>query len=269
MNHDQSGAWYRRDARMNLLLDAVVATLQRIGVDTSLPWWATEAIPTVEIVQDVGQLAKNLPALFVKVDEVGPDLPMTQSHEADVTIRIGCHTMNTEEAHREIWRLVEDVQYALASDPGLQHLADYYVGGVGVSPPSQMALGGAFQMSAQAESSSAGGDAGRGYAVVTLKATVLWQQAWQEPVHAITASMSSLGGGVAPPGALVTPASASLATGGHQAFTFTIPSGYLISDVLADGVSLFTGDITFGQHSSYTFTNVTGDHTLAVVFASV
>ncbi|MCL2297293.1 MAG: hypothetical protein FWC38_08765 [Proteobacteria bacterium] len=49
---------------------------------------------------------------------------------------------------------------------------------------------------------------------------------------------------------------------GSQTFTFTPNSGYRISDVQVDGVSQ-------GAISSYTFTNVTSDHTISVSFAPI
>jgi hypothetical protein len=266
VNHDQNGEWYRRDARMNLLMDAVVASLQRIGVATDVPWWATAAIPTIEMVTDVGQLTKVLPALFVKVEEIGANTPFAETHEADVTLKIGCHTMSAQDGDRTIWRLVEDVQTALESDPNLSHLADYYTGGTGVSPPSQMALGGVFQMSVQADASPSGGDAGRGYGEITLKATVLWQQAPVDPTHAITYAMTMDDGSALPVGASITPVESAtgILTGGHVSFVFLRPVTHSVFNVLVDGVSIVQEDSS-EEHLSYTFTNITGDHTLAVV----
>ncbi|MFM7231926.1 MAG: FlgD immunoglobulin-like domain containing protein [bacterium] len=48
---------------------------------------------------------------------------------------------------------------------------------------------------------------------------------------------------------------------GNQSFEFAPASGYQVADVLVDGVSV-------GAPSSYTFTNVTGPHTIAVSFAA-
>ncbi len=50
--------------------------------------------------------------------------------------------------------------------------------------------------------------------------------------------------------------------GSDQSFTITPATGYYIADVQADGVSV-------GAVSSYTFTNVTADHTVAAFFAEV
>ena len=53
-----------------------------------------------------------------------------------------------------------------------------------------------------------------------------------------------------------------VADGAGQAFTITADSGFVIADVLVDGVSV-------GAVSSYTFTDVVADHTIAASFAVV
>ena len=62
------------------------------------------------------------------------------------------------------------------------------------------------------------------------------------------------GGSISPAGAT------TVAYGGSQIFTIAPASGYTIADVLVDGVSV-------GAVSSYTFTNVRTDHTIAATFA--
>ena len=54
--------------------------------------------------------------------------------------------------------------------------------------------------------------------------------------------------------------SVSVPIGDSQTFSISPDSGYLISDVLVDGLSM-------GGIDSHTFTNVTGDHTINAVFA--
>ncbi len=49
--------------------------------------------------------------------------------------------------------------------------------------------------------------------------------------------------------------------GASQAFTITANAGYRVADVLVDGISV-------GAVSTYTFTNVTADHTISASFAS-
>ena len=70
----------------------------------------------------------------------------------------------------------------------------------------------------------------------------------------ITASAGS-NGSISPAGAV------SVNYGASQAFTITPTSGFSIQDVLVDGTSQ-------GALSSYTFTNVTADHTIAASFAA-
>ncbi|HEY3215594.1 MAG TPA: putative Ig domain-containing protein, partial [Candidatus Eisenbacteria bacterium] len=68
--------------------------------------------------------------------------------------------------------------------------------------------------------------------------------------------MASAGahGSISPSGAVL------VAQGASPAFTVTPDSGYAVLDVLADGVSA-------GQVTSYTFSNVTSDHTISATFA--
>jgi hypothetical protein len=71
--------------------------------------------------------------------------------------------------------------------------------------------------------------------------------------YPITASAGT-GGRISPAGTVAVP------IGGGQTFSVTANSGYRISDVLADGVSV-------GAVSSYTFENVTGSHSIEARFA--
>ena len=70
--------------------------------------------------------------------------------------------------------------------------------------------------------------------------------------HTITATAGT-GGSISPSGAV------TVNEGNSQTFTITPASGYAISDVKVDGVSV-------GAVSSYTFSNVTKDHTISASF---
>ncbi len=72
-------------------------------------------------------------------------------------------------------------------------------------------------------------------------------------VYAVTSSAGS-GGGISPSGTL------NLTYGSTQAFTITPATGYLIQNVLVDGV-------TVGQPTSYTFTNLSAAHSIQAFFA--
>jgi FtsP/CotA-like multicopper oxidase with cupredoxin domain len=64
-------------------------------------------------------------------------------------------------------------------------------------------------------------------------------------------------------GGTITPADATTVNyGGSQAYTIAPAAGYLISDVLVDGVSQ-------GVITSYTFSNVTADHAIAATFIPI
>ena len=72
------------------------------------------------------------------------------------------------------------------------------------------------------------------------------------PMYTITIKSNS--------GGLISPASASIQDGASATFTVKANTGYKISKVLVDGVSV-------GAVSSYTFSNVTAAHVLEAVFA--
>ena len=73
--------------------------------------------------------------------------------------------------------------------------------------------------------------------------------------YAIIASAGT-GGSISPSG------SVSVAQGANQSFTITASTGYRISNVTVDGVSL-------GAISSYTFNNVTSAHTINATFSAI
>ena len=70
----------------------------------------------------------------------------------------------------------------------------------------------------------------------------------------ITASVTGSGGSISPSGDRV------LSLGGSEVFNITANTGYHIADVKVDGASV-------GAVSSYTFTDVTGYHTIVAAFA--
>jgi hypothetical protein len=73
--------------------------------------------------------------------------------------------------------------------------------------------------------------------------------------HTISASAGS-GGAISPAG------SVNLAQGGSQSFIFTPHSGYLVATVVVDGQSV-------GSVENYTFSNVSGNHTISVSFTAI
>ena len=75
---------------------------------------------------------------------------------------------------------------------------------------------------------------------------------FQKKTYAITASAGT-GGSISPSG------STNVTHGGNQKYTITPSAGYEIADVKIDGKSA-------GKVSAYTFSNVTGTHSIAVSF---
>ncbi|MBS5590068.1 S-layer homology domain-containing protein [Muriventricola aceti] len=78
---------------------------------------------------------------------------------------------------------------------------------------------------------------------------------WQQSEHTITATAGT-GGSISPSGAV------GVRHTGEETFTITPDSGYNIADVEVDGFSQ-------GAVNTYTFTNVTGDHTINATFKAV
>lgn len=81
---------------------------------------------------------------------------------------------------------------------------------------------------------------------------------WEEntPASSFTIEATVSGSGSINPGGTI-----SVAAGSNQTITFTPDSGYYVSSVVVDGQSVsWTGN-------SYTFTNVTANHTITVTFA--
>ncbi|NTU72060.1 MAG: hypothetical protein HGB10_09620 [Coriobacteriia bacterium] len=69
-------------------------------------------------------------------------------------------------------------------------------------------------------------------------------------------SSAGANGSISPAGAT------NVASGGSQAYTITPSSGYVVADVLVDGVSV-------GSVSAYTFSNVTAVHTITATFTPI
>lgn len=64
-------------------------------------------------------------------------------------------------------------------------------------------------------------------------------------------------------GGTVTPEGTTIVNyGGQQTYTITPDEGYIIHSVIVDGVKV-------GKDSEYTFTNISSDHTIEIVFAAV
>ena len=78
----------------------------------------------------------------------------------------------------------------------------------------------------------------------------------QPPVGSLTLTASASAGGTISPSGPV-----SVASGSSKTFTVTPNSGYSILDVTVDGVSK-------GAINSFTFTNITANHTIAATFKS-
>src|SRR3989338_6460575 len=71
----------------------------------------------------------------------------------------------------------------------------------------------------------------------------------------ITAT-AGVGGSILPSGAVV------VNYGGNQTFTIIPDTGYQVADVVVDGISI-------GAVTSYTFTNVTANHTVSAAFSEI
>ena len=77
----------------------------------------------------------------------------------------------------------------------------------------------------------------------------------------ITPEAYTITASAGPHGSIIPSGEVTLNQGSDKSFTITPDNGYIIDDVLVDGSSL-------GAVSSYTFTNVTEDHTIYATFIS-
>ena len=91
-------------------------------------------------------------------------------------------------------------------------------------------------------------------AIVVLGLLGGTQAAYAQTVYTITASVSGTGGAIVPPG------TTNVNSGGNLAVNINPDTGYLVSDVLVDGVSV-------GALTLYTFNNVQASHTIQASFA--
>jgi hypothetical protein len=103
---------------------------------------------------------------------------------------------------------------------------------------------------------SGGNCAGTGTCVITLNANAGVVATFKPRVYTITASAGT-GGTISPMGAV------SVASGSSQTFTITPSTGYMISNVVVDGVS--AGAVA----GYYTFNNVAGNHMINATFVAV
>ena len=86
-------------------------------------------------------------------------------------------------------------------------------------------------------------------------------QSWSIQIYGTTADTNTITASAAAGGTIVPVGAVAVGQGWDQAFTITPNSGYAVADVVVDGVSA-------GAQSSYTFSSVTADHTIAVSFAA-
>ncbi len=100
----------------------------------------------------------------------------------------------------------------------------------------------------------------------TLTTVVTAQDGSTTNTYTITATRAASGGSMSysisvyvTPNGSISPGSQSIAQGGNYTFSITPNTGYQISDVLIDNVSI-------GAKSTYTFTNVTQPHTILANF---
>ena len=115
-------------------------------------------------------------------------------------------------------------------------------------------------LSATADGSSTfggwtGACSGTGSCTVTMDAAKTVTATFTLKTYTITASAGS-GGSITPSGAV------TVNHGASQSFTITANTNYTVGGVLVDGSSV-------GAVTSYTFTNVTGNHTISASFAAV
>jgi hypothetical protein len=91
------------------------------------------------------------------------------------------------------------------------------------------------------------------YTFINVRANHTISATFGTNTYTITATAGS--------GGTITPSSATVDYGGSQTFSITPNTGYQIADVVVDSTT------HLGAQSSYTFTNVAANHTIAATFA--
>lgn len=102
---------------------------------------------------------------------------------------------------------------------------------------------------------SGGGCSGTGLCTVTMNANITITANFKPSIadYSITASVNGNGGAISPAGI------SSVASGGSQQFSVTPATGYRIVSVMVDGQDM-------GAVNSYTFSNISANHTIAATF---
>ena len=101
---------------------------------------------------------------------------------------------------------------------------------------------------------SGGGCTGAGTCSISINTNITVTATFNSASYTITAT-SGAGGSISPSG------SVSVNHGANQPFTIAANTGYSVSNVLVDGSSV-------GAVSTYTFTNVTANHTISASFTT-
>lgn len=86
-----------------------------------------------------------------------------------------------------------------------------------------------------------------------------WSNTWNLIIQSTTPVTYTITASAGPNGSISPSGSVTVNQGSNKSFTITPDSGYSIDDVLVDGSSV-------GAVSSYTFTNVTQNHTISATF---
>jgi kexin len=109
------------------------------------------------------------------------------------------------------------------------------------------------------------GEQGQGDWILTVSDRVAVDtgtfQSWSVQIFGATADVNTITSSAGTGGTIVPVGSVAVGQGWDQEFTITPSSGYSVADVLVDGTSV-------GAQTSYTFTNVTADHTIAASFTT-
>lgn len=193
---------------------------------------------------------------------------------ADVTVdgksvgQVGTYTVSNIQAPHSIAASFVPVgtpqtSYTLTASSG-GHGSISPAGSVKVSPGGSQTFAlapdaGYHVADLQVDGSSVGGAASYSFSAVTsnhtIAATFAPDATPQPSSYTLTASAGAHGS-VSPAG------SVSVAEGGSQVFAISPEAGYAVSDVLVDGSSV-------GSRASYSFNNVSSNHTLSAVFAAL
>lgn len=149
----------RETATVNTVMDFVLALLDDISAGHD-DMWLTTPLTVRRAGSPVADLSAPRPALFVRVNSLGDNLPLIGGmNECKVTFQVACLGPNTTESDHDVWDLEADVRRALQLDVTLDGLV----------------RGGLYWTGSEVDVLGGPGGSNEAIAVATFAGTVFWE----------------------------------------------------------------------------------------------